>query len=64
MCPGSHQAGELEASITIDEVGEFGLIAAITAAMNTYRRSVSDSDAAALAAGRRAIEDLAGAALR
>lgn len=41
-----------------------GHAAAITAAMNTYRGSVSDADMAALAAGRRAIEDLAGAALR
>jgi hypothetical protein len=32
--------------------------------MNTYRGSVSAADLAALAAGRPAIEDLAGAALR
>jgi Domain of unknown function (DUF4111) len=37
---------------------------AITAAMNTYRGSATDADAAALAAGRLAIGDLAGAALR
>jgi hypothetical protein len=40
------------------------LAAAITAAMNTYRGSVSAADLAALVAGRPAIEDLAGAALR
>ncbi len=38
--------------------------AAITAAMNTYRGSAIDADVAALVAGRRAIEHLAGAALR
>lgn len=38
--------------------------AAITAAMNTYRGSAIDADVAALVAGRRGIEHLAGAALR
>jgi hypothetical protein len=38
--------------------------ATITAAMNTYRGCANDDDVAALAAGRRDIEDLAGAALR
>ena len=37
---------------------------AITAAMNTYRGCATAADDTALAAGRRAIEDLAGAALR
>ena len=36
---------------------------AIAAAMNSYRGCATSADAAALAAGRRAMEDLAAAAL-